>query len=59
MTAEGDKFIEKHVDQGLQDMELKIVRWIEGEKMIVVSIFSLIHMYIFKDFPRQTHCHVQ
>ena len=59
MTAEGDKFIEKHVDQGLQDMELKIVRWIEGEKMIVVSIFSCIHMYTFKDFPRQTHCHVQ
>ena len=45
MTAEGDKFIEKHVDQGLQDMELKIVRWIEGEKMIVVSIFSFVQMY--------------
>ena len=37
MTADGNKFIENHVDEGLQGMEMKIVRWLEGGKMIVVS----------------------
>ena len=38
VTAEGDRFLESHVDESLQNIEIKVVRWLEGEKMVVVSI---------------------
>lgn len=37
MTAEGNKFIENHTDENIKGKEMKIVRWIDGGKMIVVS----------------------
>lgn len=39
MTAEGDKFVEKHTDESMNGMEMNIVRHIDGDKMIVVSYF--------------------
>lgn len=44
MTADGNKFIENHVDEGLQGMEMKIVRWLEGGKMIVETNVGALHM---------------
>ena len=37
MVAEGDTFAEKHTDESM-NMEMHIVRHIENDKMIVVSI---------------------
>ncbi|KAL3871340.1 hypothetical protein ACJMK2_039347 [Sinanodonta woodiana] len=34
MVADGDKFVEKHIDESL-GAEMNIIRWIEGGKMIV------------------------
>jgi hypothetical protein len=36
MTADGDRFLEKHVDESMNGMEMHIARHIEGDKMIVV-----------------------
>lgn len=38
MVASGDKFEETHVDESLNNMEMKITRHIEGDKMIVVRM---------------------
>lgn len=35
MTADGDRFLEKHVDESMNGMEMHIARHIEGDKMIV------------------------
>lgn len=37
MTADGDKFVEKHTDESMNGMEMNITRYIEGDKMVVVS----------------------
>ncbi|KAH3797692.1 fatty acid-binding protein type 2-like [Dreissena polymorpha] len=44
MTADGDRFVEKHVDEGLQGMEMHISRHIEGGKMVVVTQIGLLQM---------------
>ena len=40
MAAEGNKFVEHHTDENIQGKEMKVVRWVENGKMIVVSITS-------------------
>lgn len=41
MTAEGDRFVEKHTDESMNGMEMNITRYIEGDKMVVVSNFNV------------------
>lgn len=35
MTADGDKFVEKHTDEGMNGLEMEIIRHIDNGKMIV------------------------
>ncbi|XP_060599633.1 fatty acid-binding protein type 2-like isoform X3 [Ruditapes philippinarum] len=37
MTADGDKFLEEHVDESMNNMKMLISRHIEGDKMVVVT----------------------
>ena len=38
MIAKGDTFEENHTDEGMNGLEMAIIRNIVGDKMIVVSI---------------------
>ena len=38
MKADGDKFVETHTDESMNGMEMNILRHMEGDKMVVVSI---------------------
>ncbi|XP_045202378.2 fatty acid-binding protein type 3-like isoform X2 [Mercenaria mercenaria] len=44
MTADGGKFVEKHIDKSMNDMEMNITRHIEGDKMVVVTKVGSLEM---------------
>ena len=37
VTADNGKFLEKHTDENLPGMQMDITRYIDGDKMVVVS----------------------
>lgn len=44
MAAEGNKFVEHHTDENIQGKEMKVVRWVDGGKMIVETSVGPLQM---------------